>query len=554
MMGKIRNNARGEEKLTGIRKVFTRKAVDKAAIAGAEAGCGKGLLERGVNIRRDGTEPDVWRPTGMPARLRGGNARPVARVQLRGSDVGGKECVLVLWSDGKTLEGATGNGDDGMATLLRLPSKALGEVKGMPLMADVVDEGVIRVMLRHERAVYLTYDRKGEVTFHGEMPLPQGAGFVVTDEVTMSEPVANVKLTGLSRVPSGPLNAEDCRRVTAAVTEAYDRLVSKAMKAGYLIQPALARWRLTDGAGDTIALGGPVMVCASTGFQCSGGIEMTSSDSLGSLSGGAVTARAYRIRLVAPPKCGAPWNRIIRSLRVEMTPQADVADRGGRSVCNVSGNGREITVTAYLPGCGGSAQLLNSFRRKLITDSLREADTRMRVQEEYSYPYSEGFADRTVPIHTGGRPVTERGSDTERDALSFSTACRCGDLTILGNSRREKFRGHSVRELAISGNGPAGYWQGIASVTIAMPDGDEERAVAVCNGNGGCPVAMSPLLVYPDARAREMKLTLRASTGIVTGTFELTSMPEAGLAYYLREDLLPAPLPESTDIVETALP
>lgn len=89
------------------------------------------------------------------------------------------------------------------------------------LMAEVVEPGIVRMLMKHQRPVYLTYDTGGKMTFHGEMPELPPAGLTVVDETTLSEPLQNVALTGLSNSRNGALTAEDQRRVTAAMLDAY---------------------------------------------------------------------------------------------------------------------------------------------------------------------------------------------------------------------------------------------------------------------------------------------------------------------------------------------
>ena len=488
----------------------------------------KGTLVGAVNARRDKTEREVWRPAGMPQRIGEGGRRPVLRVAMPGAKFNGGDAAATLWMKGMTLWASTGCVADNAAEELGRGCYALGTVKATPILADIVGEGTVRVMLRHEKPVYLTYDAVGKLTWLGEMPQFAGAGFEIADEVTFSEPIADVKLTGLSNSVSGPLTAEDGARVTKCVVEAYDRLLRRASRMGYLIQPVLSRWRMTDRRGDTVAVGPLVAGSAAGGFQCCGEVTMTSSDGLSTLSGGALTARGYRLnpvggvggKIAVTDNALKKWMQLTGTeINAETSPQIDPVDRTVQCVTAVGNDGRTTTVTLRLPGIDSTSATGNSRRRRLVADALKR-------------------------FLTGADACRVK---TRRDDVSYSAACRCGgDVAFMADPKLTVFEGYSAREVALSANGPEGSWRGVTAVKIAGAGGVERTVVSTCSSADSCPSVISPLLIYPDENATEMTVSIETSEGVATGSFPLTPVPGSGFAYYLAGEVKPMHLAVSS--------
>ena len=510
----------GKKTLKGVNEYGVNNAyrVNTCGMSGKRL---KGTLVGAVNARRDETEKEVWRPAGMPQRIGEGGRHPVLRFAMPGAKFSGADAAATLWLKGTTLWASTGCVTDSAAEELSRGCYALGTVKSTPILADNVSEGTVRVMLCHEKPVYLTYDAVGKLTWFGEMPPFAGAGFEIADEVTLSEPIADVKLTGLSNSVSGPLTAEDCARVTKCVVEAYDRLLRRASRMGYMIQPVLSRWRMTDRLGDTVAVGPLVAGSAAGGFQCCGEVTMTSSDGLSTLSGGALTARGYRLRpvggiggeIVVTDNALKLWMQLTGTkINAETSPQIDPVDRAEQCVTAVSNDGRTTTVTLRLPGIDSASATGNSRRRRLVADALKRF-------------LSGADACRVT---------------TRRDDVSYSAACRCGGgVAFMADPKQTVFDGYSAREVALSANGPDGSWRGVTAVRIAGAGGVERTVVRTCSGADSCPSVISPLLIYPDENATEMTVSIETSEGVATGSFPLTPVSGSGFAYYLAGEVKP---------------
>lgn len=501
----------------------------------------EGILVRAVNARRDDKERKVWRPAGMPMTVRADGWLPLTPMPLPGAKVGDCEATALFWRKGNRIGvSVAGAAEDMMTGQI----DALAELTAEMLMAEVVEPGIVRMLMKHQRPVYLTYDTGGKMTFHGEMPELPSAGLTVVDETTLSEPLQNVALTGLSNSRNGALTAEDQRRVTAAMLDAYERLMAKAEDRGLLLQPVFARYRLEDGAGDTVACSATALASGITGFQCCGSVEMTGSDGLSTLAGGALTARGYRLRLLAPEKLDEPWRTIIRSLSVELTPQIDPVDRSALCQAAVSNNGNTTTVTLHLPGIGAASAYAKARRRVLVRDALAGSGGNFRIHERYQSPLGGGIADHTVAIRRNAPVAPSVTAGFRRDLISYSACCHTSQLTLLANRMSEGFKGHDAKEMMLSAT-TTGRWSAEVKVTIRRGNGVTESASKHMSGTSNCPTLLSPLLIYPDTEASEMTITISGQAGTRTGTFALTPVPEAGIAYYLSPELRPMELPSS---------
>lgn len=498
-----------------------------------------GLALKCVNVRRDEREPEVWHPAGMPLKLRTDGWKPLFQLALPGSVAGTKVGEAMFWrKDDQLGVGIAPMGElkeSDMITLLTARLEA--EV----LSADIVEPGVIRMLMKHSPAVYLSYDSSGRMFFHGVMPDLPSALFTVVDETTLSEPLESVALTGESNSRNGAMCAEDLRRVSRVLADAYERLKVKAHDAGFLVQPVFARYRLEDGGGDTVCCSATVLASGITGFQCCGSVEMTSTDGLSTLSGGSLTARCYRLRLLAPGTLGAPWRTIVRRLTVELTPEIDPVDRSALCAASVSNNGGTTTVALHLPGVGGSSAYAAARRRVLVAETLATSGGSFRIHDVCNLPFG-GMADRTLVLRSNPPAAPKTDGTIRRDAVSHSACCRTPEFTVLANERREGFKGHNADEFMLSAVG-SGAWCSEVTVAIDRGNGMQERASTFKEGDANCPKLLSPLLIYPDADAREMTITVSSQGKVRTGKFALTPLPELGIAYYLAPGLEPMELP-----------
>lgn len=480
-------------------------------------------------MRRDAVQPRLWRVALPPATVRSDGWRPLQALTLPDliqADGTGKGRRCVFWLSGGTLGVSFPEGSalDGEVT-------AVGALGGTPLSFAVASPGVVRVGLRHAAPVYLTYGASGAFTLHGPMPMPAPMSFAAEGNTLLSEQVGAVALSG-APLQGGALSDYDVRLVSKAFTDTYRRLLRRAADAGMLVHPVLMRYRLEDAAGDTLFLSPVVLVSGAEGFQCTGQTAQALSGTT-SASGGALQARGYTVRLLAPDRAlASPWCDMVRRAVVEMSEEIDPVDADGLCTVAVTGTGTAAAIQVSLPG---AAVRSGQARSGLVERALRGSLGRMKPVAVIDRPFSGGFAGKTVAParELPGVTPSAAGAAPWRDGVSYAVAGTTAGLFCGASPLTEGFGGYAPSQFATV-RGGEGAWQGVAAVTLRRGNGAEELAVATAYGASGRPTVFSPVLSYPDPDATSLRLSVRDADGkVLTRVFPLVSWPEGGMAYWV---------------------
>lgn len=497
-----------------------------------------GELISGVNVRRNTLDPEVWQVAHLPGGVRQDGWIPFQRVALTGT---GSDAVFMR--NGNEIGVIVAGGDAG-ADALSLPVTGIGMPGGEVLGLEVVTAGTIKMLMRHSRTQYITYAPSAGAaggfafTLHGEMPDLPVPHLEATNEVTLSEPFSSMTLSGLGE-NHGSLNNADARTAGTHLVNAYRSLQRHAASLGYFIQPTVARCRLVDAAGDTIAVGAPVVLGATGGFQCCGEITLSSADHLATLGKGALTARAYRARLVMPKGMTAPWRDIVAAAIVETTVPAEPVDAEQLSHSAISVNGNDTTVRLRLPGVPSTADTVTSRNRSLIRELAASECFAEQLRVERPFDIT-GAVERNVALTPAeGKPLPPM--HPLRDAVSFGAMLASPDYgtCIYADPLTEAFAGHSPAGLITSTRKESGAsWQATATVRIVRADGSEFTAARGASGDGYTVTGVSPLLTYPDPDARAITLTIANTTAsgtrtIVASTYPLTRVAGTAMAAYV---------------------
>lgn len=499
----------------------------------------RGELVKGVNARRSKSEGDVWHAASPPSRLRQDGMAPVAEFDMPGAGMRG-----VLMQDGASLGvivvpgGGTYAGDELSGNLVDL-----GSVAGDVLAAYVVEPGVVRVLVRHGRAVYLTYTSAGVVTMHGVMPELPPLHFETSSEAQLSEPVTGCALKGATSPSAVRLNPVDSDAVGAQLLRAYDGLWMQAADLNMLLQPVLLRFRLEDAAGDTVACGPAVLACAGGGFQCTGEHELAADGSLTVMSGGVMTATAFNVVLKGFRPMAWPWSRIVRRVVVESTLPVEPVRRESRCTTVLSRRADgTVAIKARLGGVLGSSVGMSARLRSRCADTL--ADGVWREQGSYQFPFAAATAsERLLALRKEGvGPSVDAHSQVWRDKESYGACCVAGDLLVAADPVVEAENGFSPAcMIAGTSDSPGEEWRIVVETTVGGGDGDDEVAVAVAFGTGMHVEGLSALLVFPDERATSMAVTLEMGSGVsrkvFSGVYELWPLKGAGCACYVDGSL-----------------
>lgn len=477
---------------------------------------------RAVNLRRDPLNNEKWRRTGMPRKIADTGALPFVHFSPFGD---GREITLLLGGD-NTLYYCAGAPYDG-ATAPSAPIE-LAKLPAGPILAVTSTPGVVRLLLRHQPDHYLTYDSELKVTHHGAMPELPPVRLVASEYNTLYGAVPATRLTGGSQGTSGSqLTEADNRLLTDALVGAYDSLRRRAASMGYCAQPVMARYRLLDAAGNTVATGAPVLLSASDGFSATGSVVQISDDALQTLGEGRMVMGVYRPAVIAPVSLPTPWNRLVSKLVVELTREVepllrDVAAPHG--IIRDTPSGR-VTVTSKLPGFANGTVTDKPRLRRL---GLAALETQMVVAAEYDSPFDGGIGEAgSINALSAGDflPATGVGSAAAAEwrdetpvtadggALSWSAAARIGDVTVLCNPKTHPSQGWSPDcFIASRTSGEGSVWRLAFSVRLSTPAG-EVWVRRDTGGLGDAPSSLTPILSFPSADANLLTVSYLSPKG-----------------------------------------
>ncbi|MDE6528290.1 MAG: hypothetical protein K2L78_04525, partial [Muribaculaceae bacterium] len=421
----------------------------------------------------------------------------------------------------------------------------IGVINGEVLRFDITTPGIVRVLMRHSRTLYLSYRVTGSGSatwqFHGSMPEFPALAIVSADETNLSESFGAMNLSGAGGT-HGTLSPADEKTVSDRVKSAYFRLKNRAAAMGLFLQPTLARYRLVDASGDTLAVSPPVMAGASGGFQCGNELRLTSTDNLATLQGGTITARAYRVSLKGFTTMPHPWRRMVKSVVVEALPQIDPVDADGLCPSSISTNGSATTVTVRPAGYSATAASNTIRQRNLIIKNLAQADAEYLIQGTFPNPFDTVPTETRVGLRDDAPAPSERipACRPRRDDASFGASLLTGDELLLADRRQEGFKGYPPASYAATtGHGTDASCAAAVCVRTGTPDGNEATIVATSEGSAADITSFSPLLVFPDATATSLTIIMTRGEQVLTETYPLTPVAGSGLAYYLSPDLLP---------------
>lgn len=519
----------------------------------------EGKFVYGLNIRRDTTEAGVWRPAGIPSKVRNDSWVPLQGIGLHGTPL-----HATFMQSGHTLGVIVDNGNSREVECLKGSVTAIGILNGTPLRFDVVTPGIVRVLMRHSRTIYLSYRMDGGGTLswemHGPMPALPPLSITSCNETTLSESFGAMSLSG-SGATRGSLPPADERIVSEKVKSAYARLKSKASDMGLYLQPTLARYRVIDAWGDTMAVSPPVMVGAPGGFQGSGELRLTSTDGLTTLSGGAVTARGYMLCIEGFAALPHPWRQLAKKVVIETVPQIDPVNPEISCPMAITTNGATVTVAVHLAGYSATSAANSLRQRNLIVSALAHAHTNYLAQGTFTYPFREMPSETRVGLREDA-PLWDETEEPKgyrhmpwRDNTSFGACHSTGDRLVLADRRIEPFAGYAPGMYAAEiGKGNGDTCVAIVSIQTVNNAGSNAVAVATAEGKRADITAISPLLVYPDSEASKITFTIARGDEILTETYPLTPLPDAGVAYYLSPAMQPMQPRGKTDQITVPEP
>lgn len=517
---------------------------------------------RVVNLRRERggcnvsgvTAERAWVPTGLPVEMPTAGTVPFASFVAEGD---GQR--VTLWLRGTLLCVSLGEASE-VTSEGENEIKAITLLDGEPLGAVSVQPGVVRLMMKHRRAVYLTYDSSMNFAYHGEFPQVPPMRVYATGFTRLGVDVGPLKLTGGSVSGNSTLSAADESVLTSGVLGAYRLLSARAVAGGKALQPVMARCRLLDRKGNTLMATLPSLLSARDGFQCVGSLTAMSSDGLSTLGAAPLQGECYSIKVGVPDALPEPWATIADRLVVELTPQLHPVDFSAVAP-HVAGRQPDGSdrVEFVVPGAARSVALGNADRhRRMVVEALECCGSLFREAAVFSRPFGGGMgvaggSAEVMPLREASAKLAvgeiEKGMAAgpvalppwKIDMTSYSVMAETPSGTCLANPLREPFSGKFPGELftvgASDAYGADGEWTAYISAELT---GKGMRGVATDGGTSGAPGAFSPLLLYPDPSATQLTVGVSLPDGSVRmESLPLTPLPSIGVAYHLRSDLSP---------------
>lgn len=549
----------------------------------------RGMASGLVNCRRDVREPQVWRPAGMPMKVADDcrefvaefplDAETTAVLTMKGMQLG----VAILKESSSDSKKIKNEGPDAQAVgeitrikeaeaglampeaRLAMPEAAgeLGQVEARVIGCEVVEEGFVRIFLKHSRSVYMSYSRDAgapggwRFTMHGRMPAMPPLLLRQGRRQTISETVSGLKLSQTLTGGSSRLSATETASLSKRVAEAYVRLKQRASAAGYSLQPRLARVRVEDRHGDTIATGPIILVCSPDGPQCTGGATFTLDSDGQTLQASALMANAYNLELSGMRQIAEPWRRMACRAVVETSAQIEPYDPAGSAgTPAIASDGRTITVAMPLPGMAGSKAGIVAAVEKRALKALQAGE--WMEQASIADPFGGEIQKLTIPL--SDLPAA-RGVNPapERDAESFRAMYAApGGEIIATDPLTEPFDGHTPAQLLTQTAASAGSaWRAVATVALRDPDGTMHQAVRVAEGSDENPLGFSPLLTYPDERATSIRLAIKRGGTNVEQTYAMRPVRGSGIACHISlssPTLMPSQTVADLDVGATTAP
>lgn len=375
-------------------------------------------------------------------------------------------------------------------------------------------------------------------------------------EGELSASTAALQLTGGATVSS--LSQAALSALSGRLTDAYGQICSTASASGLWVQPALLVARLLDSAGNTVAAGPPVLL-APSGWQCAGEIEAavsTRDDTV--IPSLRMSAATFYVSLTMPQAIDPS------AVTVEVLeyPTLHPVDYSAQACTRLSGAAGALRFAATLPGATSGMAPLDAVRSSTLASLASYAPDSARVVARMAVSGSSG---RTVRLQ---RPVAP-APKTDNDRVASLTAsvpaaavssgftarcvCRSGSAVLWADVERLRRAGYSPQLIGGRYAAVAGAsW--LAAIEVTFADGQRRVQRFVCSGPR--PVALSPLITYPDTATTEITVWTADAGGAnpFCATLPLTlPAPSATVAAYISAALTPVELRPSASPMPQAV-
>lgn len=371
-------------------------------------------------------------------------------------------------------------------------------------------------------------------------------------EDVAAQVTATVQARTLSREYAGAetLDERDADTLSADLLDAYRRICVKAAGAGRLVQPVLARYRLTDRDGRTLFTSAPVLLAHSTGVQCDGGTDVYSDDRR-TMRGYTLAAWAWTPAVLFHGASG-PRAAEVAACEVYMTPMMHPFVPGAKASYTTgrATSASQPFVRVSLPGREGvvSNGTLGATHR-IVMGALARLDKLESRVAVINNPFRASAHKVQLDITPSDDPVGEATAMraalrvpapmcSRRDALlrlphTFVAGCTAADAgtRAWGDITVKRFAGHSVANFAAAVSDEA--WQAVTVVRF----GDGKGVVLRESHITGAPTALVPVLSYPAPYAESIEVAVSAGGRTLCGKYTLATAENGRLSAFVADSV-----------------
>ena len=345
--------------------------------------------------------------------------------------------------------------------------------------------------------------------------------------------------------PADSVSASDTALIHSRLATSYRALCADTAAQGVFFQPLMARAVIRDSYGAILHRSPEVLIIHPEGLPFDRAIELPLNDD-GSTAATALSVPTFRLRVRCEASSLRPLTGGANRLDIETSPcfhpwQKDVAEASGK--VNVVRNTTSAThITAFLPGVRKGLSITDVERnRRLIETMITALDNSPIVVASFPTPFERGI-DQSVGAYSLPEllqqvALTEK---FENNRLAFNSATVVHRLNpphrftcaqIASTPRAVAFG--NVKGLLYPGYSPMDYAAGFGSVhskwkaqtTIYFRDG--RYTVRHSSGTDVQPVALGPVITYPDAEAVAMEILLQNECDSTVSRWYFNLQPDA---------------------------
>lgn len=376
-------------------------------------------------------------------------------------------------------------------------------------------------------------------------------GIEVISETSMSLAVESFRLSGNYGDGNVRLQAGDAVKLKNAMYDAYVQGAADASADGQYISPVLARYRLFDSVGDMLMESMPVLLVATGRHDRSMTALLSVDADAGNVMAGAVSVPLFKAGVKVPSPTGSIAGQRVSRIEIQVTPSIHCADGNLTAVHRLERSLNKFMLQATMPGCDPSGKGTSRYRRE-IRRALRCCESLFGTVMTIEDPFSPEKTERTLQLRPVARSVQEEKSMLSRavaendphwltrcmlpHTVSGKVSRRDGETVVMGNLGVRLFPGHPV-EYYVNHGHDLDNIETVSSVTFE----DGRRVVSRGGGYTWKSMMLSPLVVYPDCRARSISFQVIDSDGMVSG-MTLPLEPCGRFACSLAEDVWPVEL------------